>query len=116
FELSGGMLQRIMLATILSLDPQVIILDEPTSAVDCHNCSTISAILQELQNNGKTLITVTHDYQLARDLGGQLLVISEGEVVEQGQTQTILSNPQHNYTKALTVQMEYEGDILNVGL
>ncbi|HGA0716143.1 TPA: ABC transporter ATP-binding protein, partial [Streptococcus agalactiae] len=92
------------------------ILDEPTSAVDCHNCSTISAILQELQNNGKTLITVTHDYQLARDLGGQLLVISEGEVVEQGQTQAILSNPQHNYTKALTVQMEYEGDILNVGL
>lgn len=72
--------------------------------------------MQELQNNGKTLITVTHDYQLARDLGGQLLVISEGEVVEQGQTQAILSNPQHNYTKALTVQMEYEGDILNVGL
>ena len=62
------------------------------------------------------VIIVTHDYQLARDLGGQLLVISEGEVVEQGQTQAILSNPQHNYTKALTVQMEYEGDILNVGL
>ncbi|EHI69995.1 ABC transporter, ATP-binding protein [Streptococcus ictaluri 707-05] len=111
FELSGGMLQRVMLAIILCLDPQMIILDEPTSALDCHNCSNLFTILKELQDRGKTLITVTHDFQLAQALGGQLMVINKGHIVEQGLTEAVFSQPKEAYTKSLLNQSRIWGEI-----
>lgn len=108
FELSGGMLQRVMLAIMLCLNPETIILDEPTSALDAYNRANIINILKELLAQGKTIITVTHDYDLARELGGQLLVIYKGNIVEQGPIHQILDSPQHPYTQALVLENPYE--------
>ncbi|MEW4353829.1 ABC transporter ATP-binding protein [Streptococcus pneumoniae] len=108
FELSGGMLQRVMLAILLSLDSETILLDEPTSALDPYNRENVLKILQTLQEKGKTLITVTHDYELARQLGGQILVVYKGEIVERGAVEDLLSHPQHPYTQELVLGNPYE--------
>ncbi|GGE33805.1 ATP-binding cassette domain-containing protein [Streptococcus himalayensis] len=108
FELSGGMLQRVMLAILLSLDSATILLDEPTSALDAYNRDNILRILQTLKEDGKTLITVTHDYELARELGGQMLVIYKGEIVEKGAVEEVLNHPQHPYTQELVLGNPYE--------
>lgn len=108
FELSGGMLQRVMLAIILCLDPETLILDEPTSALDAYNRENIIRLLKELLAQGKTLITVTHDYDLARELGGQMLVIYKGDLVEQGAVDEVLDKPQHPYTQELVLENPYE--------
>ncbi|WKF66041.1 ATP-binding cassette domain-containing protein [Streptococcus equi] len=108
FELSGGMLQRVMLAILLCLDPQIIILDEPTSALDDVNRSNIIRMLKLLQDKGKTIITVTHDYQLAQTLGGELLVMSKGKVIEQGSVESIFHRPSQAATKELLLQNHYD--------
>lgn len=102
------MLQRVMLAIILCLDPETIILDEPTSALDAYNRDNIIKLLKNLSAQGKTLITVTHDYDLARELGGKMLVIYKGDIVEQGDVEQILDNPQHPYTQELVLENPYE--------
>lgn len=108
FELSGGMLQRVMLAIILCLEPETIILDEPTSALDAYNRDNIITILKSLLKQGKTLITVTHDYDLARELGGKMVVMYKGDVVEQASVSEILDYPQHPYTRELVLGNPYE--------
>lgn len=113
FELSGGMLQRVMLAILLCLDPEVIILDEPTSALDAYNRENILRILKELKNKGKQLILVTHDYELARDLGGNLLVMHQGMMVEYGSVDQVLDNPVHAYTQSLVLSDPYERLVTN---
>lgn len=113
FELSGGMLQRVMLAMLLCLDPDWIILDEPTSALDAYNRDNILTILKDLQAKGKQLITVTHDYELARELGGFILVMSQGQIVEFGPAQTVLESPHHPYTQDLVLTDPYERLVAN---
>lgn len=108
FELSGGMLQRIMLAILLCLDPKVIILDEPTSALDAKNCDNMLQIIKSLQKQGKTIITVTHDYQLAHELGGNVLVMLKGKVIESGKVEEVFASPKHHYTEELLSQNHYE--------
>ncbi|MBF0777618.1 ATP-binding cassette domain-containing protein [Streptococcus cuniculi] len=108
FELSGGMLQRVMLAILLSLDSDTILLDEPTSALDAYNRENVLRMLQLLQEQGKTLLTVTHDYELARQLGGQMLVMYKGVIVEAGAVTDILTHPQHPYTQELVLGNPYE--------
>ena len=108
FELSGGMLQRVMLAILLCLEPDVFILDEPTSALDAYNRDNIIQILQSLKEKGKTLVIVTHDYELARMLGDQAAVIYKGVLVEKGEMEQVLINPQHEYSKALILTNPYE--------
>lgn len=108
FELSGGMLQRVMLAIILCLEPETIILDEPTSALDAYNRDNIITILKDLSKKGKNLITVTHDYDLARELGGKMIVMYKGDIVEQGSVSEILDHPQHPYTRELVLGNPYE--------
>lgn len=108
FELSGGMLQRIMFAILLCLDSNTIILDEPTSSLDAYNRENILTILKRLKKQGKTIITVTHDYDLAQALGGTILVLYHGELVEQGEAIDILENPTHPYTRELILGNPYE--------
>ena len=106
FELSGGMLQRVMLAILLCLDPETIILDEPTSALDIYNREQI--ILKEQLAKGKTLITVTHDYHLARELGGKMLVMYQGAIMEEGPVSKLLESPSQSYSQDLILGNPYE--------
>lgn len=82
WELSGGTLQRIMLAILLALEPSVLILDEPTSALDSYHTSRIVKTIQDLMAVGKTIVLISHDYALVKELGGNVLVMEDGAMKE----------------------------------
>lgn len=101
-QLSGGMQQRVMIAMALSCRPKLLVADEPTTALDV----TIQAqILQELKRLraefGMGLILITHNFAIIRGLCERVAVMYRGEVVEYGDTESLLRSPQHPYTKAL---------------
>lgn len=113
FELSGGMLQRVMLAMLLALEPDLFILDEPTSSVDRKNRDGILEQLKQLLLLGKQIILVTHDYGLAREIGGNLLVLRDGNLIEAGKVETLLTHPQHPYSQELLLDNPYERLVTN---
>ncbi len=101
-ELSGGQLQRIVLAMALSSEPKLLMLDEPTTALDPKNTLLILELLKKLQKdlNFKTLF-VTHDIFSVKSLCEDICIIKDGSVVEYGKMQDILVNPDATYTKNL---------------
>jgi ABC-type dipeptide/oligopeptide/nickel transport system ATPase component len=101
-ELSGGMLQRVAIAAAIALEPQVLIADEATTALDVTVQAEVLDLLVELQERiGLSLLVVSHDLAVVARLCDQVLVMKDGEVVEQGSTADILFNPQHPYTRLL---------------
>lgn len=102
FELSGGMMQRVAIALALIAYPSLIIADEPTSALDVVTKHQLVHLLKRLHQTEKTaLLFVTHDISLASELSSRLVVMKSGEIVEAGDTESILNNPQHPYTQLL---------------
>ncbi len=102
FELSGGQRQRIGIARAISLEPEVLICDEITSALDVSVQAYIINVLFELkQKLNLTILFITHDLSLVRHISNKVCVMYGGEVLEIGNTKTIFSNPKHPYTKAL---------------
>ena len=83
FELSGGMLQRVMVAIIIGLDSKIIIADEVTSALDSYNRYEMIKIFKELNKMGKSIILITHDYYLMKSISDRCLVMENGEVIEE---------------------------------
>lgn len=108
FQLSGGMLQRIMFAMMMQLEPELLIADEPTSALDYYNTEKITDMLKRLQSQGTALIVITHDYDFARKLGGKMIIMKEGELIERGETKTLLESPKTEYGKALILRKRYK--------
>ncbi|MPW27229.1 ATP-binding cassette domain-containing protein [Alkalibaculum sp. M08DMB] len=101
-QLSGGMLQRCMIATALAMKPDIIIADEPTTALDSINQREVVGEFQRLRElTGTALIFISHDLGVVQHLSDQLLVMKDGEGVEYGDAKTIFSNPQHEYTRHL---------------
>lgn len=101
-ELSGGQRQRINIARSLLLRPKVLILDEPTSALDKNTQSQILALLLKLAQEYKlSYLCISHDLSVIASLCQKTLVLKEGEVIEQGKTQEIFTNPTHPYVKSL---------------
>jgi len=101
-ELSGGQLQRVMIAMAISCNPQLIIADEPTTALDVTVQATILKLLKEIQRSrGMSMIFITHDLGILAEIADQAIVMNQGEVVEYGDTQAIFKTPQHPYTKGL---------------
>ncbi|MFB6612066.1 dipeptide ABC transporter ATP-binding protein [Agromyces sp. NPDC056379] len=101
-ELSGGMRQRVAIAAALASDPQLLIADEPTTALDASNQAEILDLLRSLQAaRGMSLLLISHDLGLVRGRTDEVLVMRHGEVVERGVTARVLSAPDHPYTRAL---------------
>ena len=101
-QLSGGMLQRVMIATALACNPRLLIADEPTTALDVTVQAQIMALLAELKREtGMSMIFITHDIGLVAGIADKVMVMQNGQAVEQGELNQILDHPQHPYTQHL---------------
>jgi len=101
-QLSGGMLQRCMIATALAMEPDLIIADEPTTALDSINQGQVVEEFRMIrQKLGTALIFISHDLGVVKHLSDRLLVMKDGAAVEYGDAGDIFKNPQHAYTKYL---------------
>ncbi len=101
-ELSGGQRQRAMIAMALANGPEILIADEPTTALDVTIQAQILELLAELQRRlGMAIVFITHDLGIVRDFAERVYVMQEGRVVETGPTAQILARPEHDYTKML---------------
>ena len=101
-QLSGGQRQRVMIAMSLANDPELLIADEPTTALDVTVQAQILELLAQLQNkNRMAMLFITHDLGIVRKIADRVCVMTGGKIVEQGPTEQIFSDPQHDYTKHL---------------
>lgn len=106
FEFSGGMCQRVMIATALAMDPQILIADEPTTALDVTVQRQIMALLADLQRDtGMALVLITHDLGVVAEVVDHALVMYAGKVVEQADVSTLFDRPTHPYTRSLIASM-----------
>lgn len=102
YELSGGQRQRVMIAMALANDPDVLIADEPTTALDVTTQAQILDLLADLQKRlGMAVIFITHDLGIVRRIADRVYVMKEGEVVETGNTESLFNAPAHPYTRML---------------
>lgn len=101
-ELSGGMRQRVMIAMALACEPDILIADEPTTALDVTIQAQILELIQELQEKlGMAVILVTHDLGVIADMCDNIIVMYGGRICERGTAREIFYNPKHEYTKGL---------------
>lgn len=102
FELSGGMSQRVMIAMAMACDPDILIADEPTTALDVTIQAQILDLLREIQKEkGVAMLLITHDIGVVARYSDRLLVMYAGEVVESGKTRETINTPLHPYTRML---------------
>ena len=101
-ELSGGQIQRVVIAIALSRDIKLLLLDEPTTALDEENKNNIINLLIQIKEKLNILILfVTHDINSIKDICQNIIILKNGEIIEEGLTNKILSSPQKDYTKRL---------------
>ena len=104
-ELSGGQRQRVMIAMVLAQDPDIVIADEPTTALDVSLQHEILGLLDRLKRErGMAMLLISHDLNLVRRYSDTIIVMQAGKVMEQGATQAIFANPQSDYTQLLIYQ------------
>jgi len=100
-ELSGGEAQRIAIARAMAMDPPLLLMDEPTASLDPARRHELGETLVELTRGGRTLIVTTHDDDFARDFATRVVILAEGEIVEEGDPREVLTRPRHAATRAL---------------
>ncbi len=101
-ELSGGQLQRVIIAMALSTDPKLLLLDEPTTALDSETKEGILELILSLQKKvGYKILFVTHDVEATKELCQEIAILKDGIIIESGKVSEVLDNPQNDYTKQL---------------
>ena len=99
-QLSGGQQQRVAIARALAMNPKLMLFDEPTSALDPELVGEVLGVMKKLAQEGMTMVVVTHEMGFAREVANELVFMDGGVVVEHGPPREVLSNPQHERTKA----------------
>ena len=101
-ELSGGQRQRVMIAMSMSCNPQLLIADEPTTALDVTVQAQILKLLDDLKSKlNMSMLFITHDFGVVEDIADDVIVMFKGKIVERGEVNQVLKKPKHPYTKAL---------------
>jgi len=98
--LSGGQQQRVAIARALAMKPQAMLFDEPTSALDPETVGEVLEVMKELAEEGMTMVVVTHEMGFAREVADRVVVLDQGELIEQGPPEEIFSKPKHPRTRA----------------
>ena len=99
-QLSGGQQQRVAIARALAMNPKLMLFDEPTSALDPELVGEVLGVMKKLASEGMTMVVVTHEMGFAREVADQLVFMDAGVIIERGKPRELLSNPQHERTKA----------------
>ena len=99
-QLSGGQKQRVAIARALAMQPKLMLFDEPTSALDPELVGEVLDVMKQLARDGMTMVVVTHEIGFAREVGDKLVFMDGGVVVEAGHPRDVITNPQHERTKA----------------
>ena len=112
-QFSGGQRQRIMIAMALALKPDILIADEPTTALDVTVQARILALLKELQEEtGMGLLLITHDLGVVAEVADRVVVMNSGQIVESGSASRVYHNPTHSYTKKLIAAIPGNGEMV----
>jgi ABC-type polar amino acid transport system ATPase subunit len=98
-ELSGGQQQRVAIARALVMKPKVMLFDEPTSALDPELVGEVLRVMEELAREGMTMVVVTHEIGFARGVASRVLMMDEGQIIEDGEPEAFFANPQHERTR-----------------
>jgi ABC-type polar amino acid transport system ATPase subunit len=98
-SLSGGQKQRVAIARALAMQPEVMLFDEVTSALDPELVGGVLKVMKSLAEDGMTMIVVTHEMGFAREVGDRLIFMDEGVIVEEGEPADVLANPREERTK-----------------
>lgn len=110
FELSGGQRQRVMIAMALALEPDILIADEPTTALDVTTQAQILKLVADLQvKRDMGVVFITHDFGVVAEIADRVIVMQFGKIVEQGSAEQILNRPQHPYTRKLISTVPHLG-------
>jgi polar amino acid transport system ATP-binding protein len=98
-ELSGGQQQRVAIARALAMQPEIMLFDEVTSALDPELVAGVLAVMRQLAEEGMTMIVVTHEMEFARQVGDRILMLENGAVIEEGRPNELLRSPKHPSTQ-----------------
>ncbi|MBQ6832581.1 MAG: amino acid ABC transporter ATP-binding protein [Oscillospiraceae bacterium] len=98
-QISGGQKQRVAIARALAMNPEVLLFDEPTSALDPEMVGEVLSVMQQLANEGMTMLVVTHEMAFARDVSSRVVYMNQGVICEEGTPEQIFGNPQKQETK-----------------
>ena len=99
-QLSGGQQQRVAIARALAMKPEIMLFDEPTTALDTELVGEVLNVMRSLAKEGMTMVCVTHEIGFAREVADQIVFMDGGVIVEEGPAEQVINNPQHDRTKA----------------
>jgi arginine/lysine/histidine/glutamine transport system ATP-binding protein len=108
-QLSGGQKQRVAIARALCMEPDIMLFDEPTSALDPELVGEVLAVMQQLAEDGMTMVIVTHEMQFARDVASRVIFLNKGLIEEMGPAYEVITQPQSDRLKAFLSRMQLAG-------